>query len=249
MNLIKKFIFAYFFTFTISCVASEPKSEISVNIAALEFTGVIQKNLHGAFDYMMIDIANAAEVNQNYHVVSPARGARMLFTNKVDCLIPSSDYPPYFVGHDVIHSESFAQVYYIAFTLPENEVISNKEQLNGKVIGVIRDADTWNYEKRFNIDGVTYVKVSNLESLVEMLYHGRIDVAIHDFGDFTAMTKHLKRPQPNYDSNSPMAVDKLIITCHNNANNRAYLQAISPHLQEIIRTDKIHYYLKKATID
>ena len=220
-----------------------PPKKISVTIAALEFTGVVQQNLLGAFDLMMADLATTNQVIHHYQVFSPARGAKMLLSGRSDCLIPGSLYPPYYKSIDVIHSESFAKVTYLAFTLANQETITTKAQLHGKVIGMIRDEGTWNYEKRFNITGATYIKVSSLESLVEMLNHRRIDVAIHDDADFLRMTKHLKFPKPNFNINTPMAIDKIVVSCHNNANNRAYLQAISPQLQQIISSGKmIEYY-------
>ena len=226
-----------------------PANIITVNIAALEFSGAIQQNLLGAFDIMMADLAKVSNVNQIYQVFSPARGAKMLFSQRSDCLIPSSLHPPYFTGLNVIHSESFAQVNYLAFTAPNQKTIHTKDELTTKTIGVIRDEGTWNYVKRFNIKGAKYIQVSNLASLVEMLNHGRIDVAIHDHGDFINMTEHLKYPQANYDIGAPMAVDRLVITCHDNENNRAYLKSISPVLNHIIDNNKMSYYFQKSSIN
>lgn len=220
-----------------------------MNISALEFTGAIQQNLLGAFDLMMAELASASNIKQNYQVFSPARGAKMLFSHRSDCLIPSSLYPPYFKGLNVIHSESFAQVNYLAFTSPNQKTIHSKEQLKNKTIGIIRDEGTWDYVKRFDIKAAKYVQVSSLESLVEMLNHGRIDVAIHDHSDFLKMSEHLRLATPHYDSNAPMASDSVVITCHNNANNRAYLQAISPQLTKIINEGKMADYYRQSRIN
>lgn len=229
--------------------AVSEKTSTSISIAALEFTGIIQQNGLGAFDVMMKDLAKSSKVNHNYQIYSPARGAKMLFSGRSDCLIPGSIYPPYFKSMRVIHSESFAKVRYLAFTLPKEKAITSKVELSGKVIGIIRDEDTWDYEQRFQIDNAKYVRVSSLESLVEMLYHKRIDVAIHDAGDFVNMAKHLKKAEPNYDNNIPMAVDKIVISCHDNAKNRAYLQAISPFLQNLIKNNSMGKYFQQSRIE
>ncbi len=234
--------------FTKEVAPKESVVSITVDITALEFTGVIQANGLGAFDLMMKDLAQTSKVNHNYQIYSPARGAKMLFSGRSDCLIPGSLYPPYYKDMPVIHSESFARVNYIAFTLSDQKVVTAKSELAGKVIGIIRDEDTWDYEKRFQINNAEYVKVSTLESLVEMLYHQRIDVAIHDQSDFLSMAKYLNKAKPNYDKTSPMAVDKIVISCHDNANNRAYLKAISPFLQSIIKNKGMGKYYNQASI-
>ena len=235
-------------TVTKEVVLEESNANITVDIAALEFTGVIQQNGRGAFDLMMKDLAKSSTVNHNYQVYSPARGAKMLFSGRSDCLIPGSLYPPYYKNMAVIHSESFTKVRYIAFTLPKEKAIISKAELSGKVIGILRDEDTWNYEQRFQIKNAKYVKVSTLESLVEMLYHQRIDVAIHDQSDFITMAKHLKKAVPNYDITKPMAIDKIVISCHDNAKNRAYLQAISPFLQDMNKNKSIRKYFQQSSI-
>jgi len=230
-------------------LSKKSNASISVDITALEFTGVIQQNGQGAFDLMMKDLAKSSNVNHNYQVYSPARGAKMLLSGRSDCLIPGSLYPPYYKNMSVIHSESFAKVRYLAFTLPKEKTITRKIELSGKVIGILRDEDIWDYELRFQIDNASYVKVSSLKSLVEMLYHQRIDVAIHDQGDFIGMTKHLKKAEPNYDITKPMAVDKIVISCHDNAKNRAYLQAISPFLKKVIKDKSMRKYYQQTRIE
>jgi len=234
---------------TKEAVSEKPHNSISVDIAALEFTGVVQKNGRGAFDLMMKDLAKSSKVNHNYQIYSPARGARILLSGRSDCLIPGSLYPPYYKNMRVIHSESFAKVRYLAFTLPKNKTITNKTELAGKVIGIIRDEDTWDYEQRFQINNAKYIKVSSLESLVEMLYHQRIDVAIHDQSDFIGMAEHLKKAKPNYDKTNPMAVDKIVISCHDNDNNRAYLKAISPALKSMIKNKTMGKYFQQTRIE
>lgn len=227
-------------------VAEKPAK--SIRFSALEFTGVVQQNGHGSFDYFAQDLSKESGVEFDYHVMSPARGAKAFFAGQKDCLIPSSAHPPYFEGLDVIHSEQFAQVLYLAFTLPDQPKITNKRQLKGKVIGVLRDESTWNYEKRFDINGATYVKVGSLESLVEMLYRKRVDVAIHDHQDFISVTEFFKHAPPNYSITNPMAVDNVVITCHNNRQNQTFIETINPIIVKFVERG-LSYYYEKATID
>ena len=221
---------------------SRAESNISVSMTALEFTGVIQQNGKGAFDYFLRDLEQLAQVSHAYTVVPTARGAKDFFAHKSECIVPSSLYPPYFEKHDVIHSESFASVRYIAFTLADQAAIISKKQMAGKVIGVIRDEDAWDYEKRFSIPGATYIRVSNLESLVEMLYKERIDVAIHDHSDFLLMVQHLKRPAVNFNLDYPLAVDRVVISCHNSPKTRAYLTRMNPHIKSMVEKGLGKYY-------
>jgi len=230
-------------------ISEMPEKSISVDIAALEFTGVIQKNGKGLFDLMMKDLAEFSNVSQNYQIYSPARGARMLISGRSDCLIPGSLYPPYYKGMDVIHSESFASVRYLAFTTPEQKTITEKAQLSGKIVGILRDEDTWDYQQRFDLDNAKFVRVTTLEALVEMLYHQRIDVAIHDHSDFISMAEHLSKPKPNFEKNAPMAIDNIVISCHESKTNRAYLKAISPFLQDLIKNNKMKKYSQQTSID
>ncbi|WP_440876301.1 hypothetical protein [Thalassotalea sp. PLHSN55] len=230
-------------------VGADVLQPIEIKMSALEFTGVVQQNLNGAFDLFIKDVEKNTNVRHDYQVLSPARAAKKFFQHENQCLIPSSLTPQYFEGFDVIHSKSFAIVRYLAFTRPSQETIKNKDQLAGKVIGVIRDSDTWNYEKRFNLSNVDYVKVSDLATLVELLYKKRVDVAIHDHVDFIAMTEHLAQDPPNYHYQAPMAIDKVVITCHNSEITRAYMKRVNLAIEQAIKNDDFKNYYQLSTIN
>lgn len=228
--------------------AAPQKAKPTVTFSAMEFTGAVQQNHKGAFDYFVQDLSKRLDIEFDYHVMSPARGAKAFFDKQKQCLIPSSIYPHYFKDHDVIHTASFAKVLYLAFTIPPNEVITDKDQITGKVVGVIRDENTWDYAERFKIEGATYVKVGSLASLVEMLYRGRIDIAIHDFSDFTEYVDFVKKPPPLYSEQHPMAIDDVVITCHDTAENRAFMTKLDAEVREIIK-EGLGPYFKKASIE
>lgn len=229
-------------------LANEETPKETITFSALEFTGAVQQNRKGAFDYFARDLSSRLDVEFDYHVMSPARGARAFFENQKRCLIPSSLYLPYFEGYDVIHSTSFAEVRYLAFTQPGKTVIENKEQMKDKVIGVIRDENTWDFEKRFNIEGATYVKVAALASLVELLYRGRIDVAIHDHSDFVDYVRYSQKESPGFSLQQAMAVDKVVITCHNTPKNRQFMERLDKEITKIIK-DGLGQYYRQASID
>ena len=225
----------------IPIIASATKQQELV-LVALELEGAIQQNKKGAFDYMLQDLAKRSKIAHQYQVMSTARGARYFFLRDANCIIPSTTYPGFFKGYNVIHSESFAKATYVAFTPPDSTVISDKKDMKGNLIGLLRDSATWNYKKRFAIDNVKYIRVSNLESLVHMLYKKRIDVVIHDHDDFTYLAKKLGYPAPLVNNNKPIAVDEIVITCHKSKLNQAYLKIINPHLKAIIKNGMRKYY-------
>lgn len=224
---------------------SNVKNKIVVSIAALKISHVIKTSHDGTFDLMIKDIEKSSGVAHQYNVVPTARGAEMFFKHKVDCLLPAPSYLPFYKGYDVLFSEVYAVVTYQAFTLKDNAIINESSQLENKTIGVIRDIGSWDFQKRFNIEGSTFVKVNGLEALVGMLNQKHIDVAIHGKG-FLRLNKKLGYPIPNYSPEHPLDIDKLSIVCHKNDANYRYIQTINPYIREIVNTGKIKHYRDKA---
>ena len=210
------------------------KNQITVSVAALKFSSVVTENQDGKFDLMVKDIEHRSGVAHQYNVVPTARGAEMFFKQKVDCLLPAPSYMPFYQGYDVIFSETYSVVTYQAFTLADDTIITNKNQLKNKVIGVIRDRSSWDFQKRFGVKGNTFVKVNDLKALVGMLNKKHIDVVIHGKG-FLKLNKKLGYPMPNYAQEHPIAIDKLTIVCHKNDANNRYIQAINPFIREIVQ--------------
>ncbi len=165
------------------------KQELSM--VALEFKGVIEENKTGTFDTVLQKLAQLSDIEHNYKVMSIARGTRHFLRRKVNCIIPHLVYPPSFEDFNVITSNSFTKIRYVIFTKPTSAYITNKGDLKGKMIGIIDKAINWQYKQRFNIPNVEYVKVSNLTSLVHMLYNNRLDAVIHSLDNFTDMAKQL----------------------------------------------------------
>ena len=225
-------------------IAANAEKQQELVMVALEFEGAIQQNKKGAFDYMLQDLAKRSQIEHSYQVMSTARGARYFFLKDANCIIPSTTYPGYFKGYNVIHSESFAKAIYVAFTPAGSSVVNDKKDMKDKLIGVLRDSDTWNYEKRLAIEDAKYIKVSNLESLVNMLYKKRIDVAIHDNEDFTYLAERLGYPTPQANHEYPIAIDEVVITCHTSKLNQAYLNIINPHIKAIVKDGMSKYHLK-----
>jgi len=226
-------------------VVSENASK-SIKMSALEFPGIIQMNKRGAFDLFVSDLMRLADISLEYLIMSPARGAKEFFNANTECLIPGSLYPSYYAGIDVIHSVSFAKVNYLAFTLKENEKITDRAQLHGKVIGIIRSEGTWDYIERFGLQAHKVVQVSNVNSLLEMLYKKRIDVAIHDHGDFVNLAKYLDKPLPNFSLENPIAVDDLVISCHNTEVGKKFIKDINPEIKQILEQGMEQYYKRSS---
>ena len=152
---------------------------------------------------------------------------------------------PFYNNYDVIFSGVYAVVTYQAFTLADDVIITKKSQLENKVIGVIRDRSSWDFQKRFGMKGSKFVKVNDLKALVGMLNKKHIDVAIHGKG-FLRWNKKLGYPMPNYSPEHPLDVDKLTIVCHKNEANYRYIETINPHIREIVDSGKTKLYRKKS---
>lgn len=215
--------------FSLPCFAKKPKE---LTMIGLEIDGFIQHDQKGILDNMLKDLSMRSGIAHSYKVISFGRGDREFRTKKVDCLLPSSLSPIYYQNAKVIHSEPFSEINYFAFTLAGEKKISTKFDLENKVIGVLRDNVVWQYEKRFNLQNVTYIQVSNIKSMIEMLKKKRIHVAVHDHLDFLNYVKQLSL-KVTFDKSFPLANDQLVITCHQSKLARAYIKQINPHLMKI----------------
>jgi len=221
------------------------KSQITVRIAALKISKAINENKDGVFDLMIEDIEKLSGVAHQYIIVPTARGAEMFFKHKVDCLIPAAFYMPYYKGYNVIFSEVYVEATYHIFTHKDDVIITNKNQLKNKTIGVIRDRSSWDFQKRYDIQGSTFVKVNDSNALASMLNKKHIDAVIGSKG-FIRLNKKLGYPTPNYSPEYPLAVDKLTIVCHKSEANNRYIQAINPHIKEIVNSGKMKIYQNKS---
>lgn len=222
------------------CGAEEP-----VKFVAMEFTGVLQFDKQGALDFMLEDLFKQLAMPSDYEVFIPARGLQIFFNQQADCIVPSANYPPYFEETAVIHSKSFVTSFFTAFTLKE-PLVRQKSDLNAKIVGMIRDNKSWDYSRHI-AQGNTYLAgVNDLATLVKMLYLGRIDVAIHDRDDFLVQVKKLKFEMPQYDSKRPLWSEKIVITCHENAKNNAFLQRLNPILSTIVEAGMMGKYYRQS---
>ena len=99
-----------------------------IHMSGLNFPGAIQFDRKGAFDLFIANLNKQASINMQYDVLLPARGARLFYQKKADCVMPAAFYPPYYEGYDVIASKGYAYVDYVAFTLAENGKITDRRQ-------------------------------------------------------------------------------------------------------------------------
>ena len=231
---------ALLFGIILNCTAAE-----SAKLVAMEFTGAVQSDKHGAFDYMLQDIAQQLALPLEYEVFVPARGVQIFLNGQADCLVPSADYAPYFTGTPVIHSTSFATGSFTAFTV-NTPVIKQISDLERKIVGMIRDNNHWNYASHMANANIKFVGVNDLATLVKMLYLGRIDAAVHDRGDFLLQASRLNFAAPNHDVNSPLWSEKIVITCHDNPANRDFLTRINPQISAILQSKKMNEYYSRV---
>ena len=158
-----------------------------------------------------------------------------------------------FVYANTIHFEEERYLYAIdastykkgTIEFKDDVIITNKNQLKNKTIGVIRDRSSWDFQKRYDIQGNTFVKVNDSNALAGMLNKKHID-AIIDTKGFLRLNKELGYSMPNYSPEHPLDIDKLSIVCHKNDANYRYIQTINPYIREIVNTGKIKHYRDKA---
>jgi ABC-type amino acid transport substrate-binding protein len=234
-----------FFSVFLFCMIFKCGAVDQVQLVAMEFAGSMQTDKQGAFNYMLQDIAEQLAMPLEYEVFVPARGLQIFLNKQADCIVPSANYDPYFTDTPVLHSISFAQSNYIAFTLAE-PVINNSADLQDKAVGMIRDNKHWNYESRMAKANITFVGVSDLAALVNMLYLGRIDVAVHDHDDFLFQVSKMNLVRPKYAKNNPLWSENIVITCHDNAENQMFLNQLNPAIQAILHNKKIPEYYKRV---
>ncbi|WP_438863881.1 hypothetical protein [Neptunicella sp.] len=216
-----------------------------LNILGMEYTGSVQANQQGAFDMMLLDFMRQLELPFRYDIVNAARGYRLFTQKKADCLLPSVDYLPYFNNLNIINSSSFAMARHVAFTL-QGEPITSPQQLQDKVVGIIRDDGTWDYKKRIPSDDIIWLGLNNLNTLAAMLEKGRIDVAIHDRDDYLAFIRQHNMRQPIYSGEHPMWQDNVVITCHNTPSNQAFIKQLEPLIDDVRQSQKLVKYYRKA---
>jgi ABC-type amino acid transport substrate-binding protein len=224
----------------VGCMADVP-----VKLVAMEFAGAVQSDKQGAFDYMLKDLSQQLDMPIEYQVFVPARGLQIFLNNQADCIIPSANYPPYFEGTAVIHSASFALSRFTAFTL-EAPVIKEVSDLNKKIVGMIRDNKNWNYESHMTGANIKFVGVNDLSTLVKMLYLGRINVAIHERDDFLLQVSKLNFASPVYEKNTSLWSEQIVISCHNTASNRVFLDRLNPRIIAIVESQKMLIYYDKV---
>lgn len=223
-------------------VAQQAKT---LNISGLAFQLSTQHDQQGALDMLLNDLLKQINQSANYQVVNAARAFRKFSSKQADCIIPSVPYDGYFTGLDVIHSDGISLLQQSAFTVNGKEITS-KQDLNGKVVGMLRGVDSWDFQKRIDADLQAFVGVNDLPTLVKMLHKGRIDVAIHDRFDFELYTELNGYKKALVHSSYNVWEDNIVITCHDTEHSKELFKHLKPHIARIKQENKLAEYYEKA---
>jgi hypothetical protein len=232
-----------FFSCLISCSAICEAGRL--RIIGMEFPPSVQKNKQGALDFMLTDFLADIDDIVVYEITNAARAYRMFTNMQAHCLMPSSAHQPYFGELEVTHSKSFTTANFTAFS-SDGTLIETKQQLSNKIVGMIRDDNAWDYQERLDFNAIKFVGVRNLESLVKMLYKNRIDIAIHDKGDFLDYLRTTSLPLPTFSETNPMWSDKIVISCHKSQTNDDFINKVNPLIEALNNSGRLGYYYQKA---
>lgn len=234
---------------TNSWSAEEVKKPLSIHMSALNFSGAIHFNRQGLFDLLVEHLNQQVDIDMEYEVLLPARGARLFYQKEADCVIPGTLLDSYYEGFDVISTLGFSQVDYVAFTLAPNETITELSQLSGKVIGIVRGEGKWDMKKRLNVADAKYIELVDTNSMVGMLVKGRIDVIVHDSEGVINILEKFSLDNISYDINSPIFVDKLGIVCHKNKRTIEYIQRVNPEIERLNSSTQLSSFYEKVELD
>ncbi|MGJ8681060.1 hypothetical protein [Paraglaciecola sp.] len=229
--------------------AQQVNKSSPIRMSALSFPGVVQINHTGLFDLLVEHVNSRAGIDMDYQVLVPARGARKFYDHEADCIIPGTLLDAYYEGYDVISTNSFETVEFVAFTKSPTPRVVNKDQLEGKVIGIIRDEGKWNLKKRLRISNAKYIELVDIRSLLGMLTKGRIDAIVHDVTIVSSAIEHFNVENIVYDINSPILVDDLGIVCHRSSDTSEYIRKFNIELKEILEGDGLVPFYRKVKIE
>lgn len=251
----KPFIFLYVVILTVLLGttpisrAAEVKKPLFIHMSALNFPGVIHFNRKGAFDMLVEHLNQEVDIDMEYDVLLPARGARLFYQKEVDCVIPGTLLDSYYEGFDVVSTLDFSQVEYVAFTLVPNEKVTELSQLNGKIIGIVRGEGKWDMKQRLNAINAEFIELVDIKSMVGMLVKGRIDAIVHDSTGIIKVLDKFALDNVLYDINSPILVDKLGIVCHKNKRTIEYIQRINPEIKRFNLSSQLNSFYEKVELE
>ncbi|MCF2947538.1 hypothetical protein L0668_05420 [Paraglaciecola aquimarina] len=215
--------------------AQQPQKKIPIHMTALNFPGATQFNHKGLFDLLVAHVDLTNGIAMDYQVTIPARGARIFYSRDTDCIIPATLLDVYYEGYDVLSTTSFATVDYVAFTQSSNVKIVNKMQLQGKLIGIVRDEGKWDLKKRLQIPNAKYIELIDVRSMIGMLAKGRLDAIVHDATIVISALKRFRLENIEYDINSPILVDDLGIVCHKSPQTEEYIRQFNIELDSLLQ--------------
>lgn len=112
---------------------------------------------------------------------------------------------------------------------------------------MIRDDNAWDYRARLETEKLRFVGVKDLSTLANMLYKKRIDIVIHDKGDFLDYVKMAGLESPTYSEETPLWSDPIVLSCHDTPRNTEFVRQLDPLIEELNATGKLGYYYHKAT--
>lgn len=215
-------------------------------LVGLEFDGTSAIDKSGPLDKYVADIQQQLPDKFEYEVFNAPRGVKLFFEKKRDCLIPASDYLPYYQNLNIHFSNPFAVVSYTAFSYTETP-FTNKDDLQGKVIGIIRGFDSWDIQARLNLVNTQFVRVTTLNALVKLLEARRVDVVLHDNQDFVAALQRENIALPNFNEQAPIFRDSLTIACHATKENSQLIKSINPIIVKLAKAKTLptYYYQRQ----
>ena len=217
------------------------KERTQLTMVAMTTDQGITADKTGLLDIMIQAVADRSGISHDYQVTSPMRAKRKFLKKAAMCIFPRSLHVESFNQKDVLNSSPFVIIKYFAFTRSNQPIVEDISQLSGKIIGISKHMNLWKFEEIINAEQVTYVQVSSVEKLVDLLKAGRIDIAIHDHLAFLGAA-NAQQLNFHFNLDWPVMQDSLVISCHKNRTTEAYLQQINPYLEDVLRSGLDEFY-------
>ncbi|GLX87152.1 hypothetical protein tloyanaT_34050 [Thalassotalea loyana] len=201
-------------------------SKLEISMVATHLEHYIAYEHDGALDLLMYDVSKASGIEHYYNVLSFARARRSFIRKEIGCILPAASIPKLLTIRKTIHSLPLVRKQFYLYTLTTDQVISNLNDMDNKVIGVVKNALP-SYKRLLGQRHIKVVEVSNFKTMLEMLNKGRLDAIIHDEASIETLLSQPQRNSLHFDASLDLLYDDIRITCHKSEATELYIDNIN----------------------
>ena len=167
----------------------------TISIVGTSIVGLLSRQEPGpyneVFDLITADYKGAVSLN----IIPIRRAQRAFFNGQADCIFVGSDMPRLHEARgmdtkDIITSTPVKHISMMAYTRPEDSVITNEADLEGKIIALDAAAGSLDFLQPMFLPDMSYaIETSTPAQAFALLKQGRVDVAIAFDFDVSLLVK------------------------------------------------------------